>query len=601
MDKELRILILEDVPADAELEEHGLRKAGLVFTSKVVDTREAFLKELEEFFPDIILSDYELPTFDGLAALRIAQEKCPDVPFILVTGKVGEEFVIDKLKDGATDYVLKSNLQRLVPSVKRALKEAEEITERKRLRRVLQESEKLYRLLAENTNDMITRHLPDGTYLYVSPACRTLFGYEPEDLIGTNAFTQIHPEDVKRVITITQEAVRKGGSNVSQYRHRIKDGQYIWVETTGKVVKNEITGNIEDIICVVRDITERKQAEEAQKKSENKFRNLFNSASDAIAIHDMKGHFFEVNDTLCNRLGYSREELLRLTAQDIDTEENANHVQVRINTLKKQGYLTFETAHVSRDGKVIPVEVSSRIIDYEGEKAVLSVARDITERKKNKEALKERDQKYQLLFNNVSDAIIVHEISPNITEADRFRIIEANDIACQYLGYTREELLQMDVRELDATEAPGNAKILHTLFTEGRVIWEGIHKHKDGHKIPVEISNQLFNLHGKVMSLASARDITERKKAEAAMKQSGKKLRNIVEHSNELYYAHDTHHALNYASPQSLQILGYTPEEMMIEWTKLATENPINKKGIEITEKALKTGEKQEPYLLGTI
>ncbi|MCG2720993.1 MAG: PAS domain S-box protein [Thermodesulfovibrionales bacterium] len=141
MDKELRILILEDVPADAELEEHELRKAGLVFTSKVVDTREAFLKELEEFFPDLILSDYELPTFDGLAALRIAQEKCPDVPFILVTGKLGEEFAIDKLKDGATDYVLKSNLKRLVPSVKRALEEVKERAERKKAEEALRTSE----------------------------------------------------------------------------------------------------------------------------------------------------------------------------------------------------------------------------------------------------------------------------------------------------------------------------------------------------------------------------------------------------------------------------------------------------------------------------
>jgi PAS domain S-box-containing protein len=266
MDKELRILILEDVPADAELEEHELRKAELVFTSKIVDTKETFLKELDDFLPDLILSDYELPSFDGIAALRIVKEKCPDVPFILVTGKLGEEFAIEKLKEGATDYVLKNNLKRLVPSVNRALQEAEEITERKRLRKVLQESEKLYRLLAENTSDMITRHLPDGTYLYLSPACRTLFGYEPEELIGSNAFAQMHPEDVKRIITITQESVRTGGSNVAQYRHRTKDGQYIWVETTGKVVKNKITGDIEDIICVVRDISERKQAEEILKK-----------------------------------------------------------------------------------------------------------------------------------------------------------------------------------------------------------------------------------------------------------------------------------------------------------------------------------------------
>jgi CheY-like chemotaxis protein len=114
MDKELRILILEDVPADAELEEHELRKSGLVFTSKIVNTREAFLKELDGFFPDIILSDYDLPSFDGLAALRIAKEKRPDVPLVLVTGKLGEEFAIEKLKEGVTDYVLKGNYRNIL-------------------------------------------------------------------------------------------------------------------------------------------------------------------------------------------------------------------------------------------------------------------------------------------------------------------------------------------------------------------------------------------------------------------------------------------------------------------------------------------------------
>ena len=123
MDKELRILILDDVPADAELEEHELRKAGISFISKRVETEETFQKELKDFSPDLILSDYSLPSFDGLKALAIAQEKCPDVPFILVTGVMGEEFAVEALKKGATDYVLKSNLKRLVPAVNRALEE----------------------------------------------------------------------------------------------------------------------------------------------------------------------------------------------------------------------------------------------------------------------------------------------------------------------------------------------------------------------------------------------------------------------------------------------------------------------------------------------
>ena len=186
MDKELRILILEDVPADTELEEHELRKAGLVFTSKIVDTREAFLKALEEFFPDLILSDYDLPSFDGLAALRIAKEKCPDVPFILVTGtgKLGEEFAIEKLKEGATDYVLKGNLKRLGPSVKRALEEAKMIAERKHLKDMMNlrfdlmeyaGTHSLEELLQKTLDEIgALTDSPIGFYHFVEPDQKTL-------------------------------------------------------------------------------------------------------------------------------------------------------------------------------------------------------------------------------------------------------------------------------------------------------------------------------------------------------------------------------------------------------------------------------------------
>jgi diguanylate cyclase (GGDEF)-like protein len=132
MDKKLNILILEDVPTDAELVERELRKVNIAFSSKRVETKEAFLKELKDFAPDLILSDYTIPSFDGITALKITQEKCPDVPFIFISGTLGEELAIETLKMGATDYVLKERLSRLAPAVRRALNEAEERTKRKR-------------------------------------------------------------------------------------------------------------------------------------------------------------------------------------------------------------------------------------------------------------------------------------------------------------------------------------------------------------------------------------------------------------------------------------------------------------------------------------
>jgi DNA-binding NtrC family response regulator len=132
MNKELRILMLEDVAADAELVERELRKGGIVFNPKRVETKEDFQRELKDFAPDIILADFSLPSFGGLSALLIAKKEAPDIPFILVSGAVGDELAVKMLKEGATDYVLKSNLSRLVPSVTRALHEAEEHDKRKK-------------------------------------------------------------------------------------------------------------------------------------------------------------------------------------------------------------------------------------------------------------------------------------------------------------------------------------------------------------------------------------------------------------------------------------------------------------------------------------
>lgn len=146
-DRELRILLLEDNPPHAELAEHVLREGRLNFSLVRVETREGFLRELAQRPPDLILSDYALPAFDGYAALGLAREEAPDTPFIFVTGTLGEEVAIETLKNGATDYVLKTHLTRLLPVVQRALREAEERRERRRAGEQLRHSHEQLRAL----------------------------------------------------------------------------------------------------------------------------------------------------------------------------------------------------------------------------------------------------------------------------------------------------------------------------------------------------------------------------------------------------------------------------------------------------------------------
>jgi signal transduction histidine kinase len=146
--KEIHILMLEDNPMDSELAGHTLKRGGVKFTATRVETEEDFVRELDSNPPDLILSDYALPGFDGYAALDIAKKKAPHIPFIFVTGTMGEEVAIETLKNGATDYVLKHRLARLVPSVHRALREAGERAERRRAQEQLRESHEQLRALS---------------------------------------------------------------------------------------------------------------------------------------------------------------------------------------------------------------------------------------------------------------------------------------------------------------------------------------------------------------------------------------------------------------------------------------------------------------------
>jgi len=156
----LRILHLEDNPTDAELIQGILETEGIICAVTRVDTQADFFASIERGGFDLILTDYTLPSFDGLSALKIALEKCPDVPFIFVSGTLGEEVAVEALKIGATDYILKQRLSRIAPSVHRALREAKERGERKRAEALLSEEKRLLEMIAKgNSLSMILEAL----------------------------------------------------------------------------------------------------------------------------------------------------------------------------------------------------------------------------------------------------------------------------------------------------------------------------------------------------------------------------------------------------------------------------------------------------------
>jgi PAS domain S-box-containing protein len=266
MKKELHILILEDNSTDAELMEHELHEAGIVFSAKRVETKNSFIKELENFTPDIIITDYQLPSFNGSYALAIAKAECPDVPVIFVTGALGEEMAVEILKKGATDYILKHRLSYLAPAVIRALREVEERVERKRADEALKESERKYHALAELSPVGIFRTDSEGDCTYINERWQMIAGITLEEALGKGWVQSLHPDDRNRISEKWQQAAMKGRPFISEYRFCHPNGSTTWVLGQAIIERNE-SEEVAGYIGTITDITERKHAEERLKES----------------------------------------------------------------------------------------------------------------------------------------------------------------------------------------------------------------------------------------------------------------------------------------------------------------------------------------------
>ena len=253
----VRVLVSEDVQADAELEIRELKRAGARVVHRTVDSEEAFTRALREFVPDVILSDFTMPGFDGMAALSIAREICPHTPFIFVSGSIGEEYAIRALKNGATDYVLKTNLVRLPVTVERALTEAAERRERRRTEVELELARERMASIVTSIPDMLwSVDLSQERLIYVSPAAMGIFGRSAEEfLLNRHLWLEvIHPDD-RKLMAAAWKRLRAGEPFEIDCRAVHADGSVRWINNRGKLVRAD-DGTPQRSEGVVRDITE---------------------------------------------------------------------------------------------------------------------------------------------------------------------------------------------------------------------------------------------------------------------------------------------------------------------------------------------------------
>jgi len=327
---------------------------------------------------------------------------------------------------------------------------------------------------------------------------------------------------------------------------------------------------------------------------------VLHSLPDAVFITDPQMRIFYFNLAAEKLTGFKSREALGMYCKDIlksgicetecvvkralDADKNIFNIETTIVTATGQTIPILISALLIKDatGKIFGYLYSFRDIsvlkkvmsDLEVSRAELKernielartleeLARDITERKQTEEALRDSEGRYRLLFNGITDAVYVHEVS--VEKPGKFYAV--NDSACRMLGYTRDEFMQMEVKDIDIAEQSEKISSVHEkLFRDGYALFEGCHVAKDGRRIPVEINIQLFELQGKSMVLAVARDITERKQAEETFHKSEEKFRTVADWTYDWEYWMSPEASLIYVSPSSERITGYSAEEFQRE------------------------------------
>ncbi len=388
MKSPLRILFLEDDPQDAELVQAMLEAEGVVCLVTRVETQADFLASLEHNGFDLILADYSLPSFDGISALKLAVDRRPELPFIFVSGKMGEEVAIEALKIGATDYVLKTRLSRILPSVQRALREGQERAERTIAEQALRRSE-AYSSGAQRLSQTgsVGWKVSSGE-LYWSEETYRIFAYDRTTKPTVKLFLQrVHPEDVAPVKQIVERAAQDKKDYEHKYRLLMPDGSIKYIHFAAHAL-SDVSGDIE-FVGAMRDESAAKKAEEALRLSEEQWRDVFENNPIMYFMVDAAGKVMAVNPFGAEQLGYRVDELVGQPVFSFFHQSDCAEVQTNFALCLEQlgRGQSWEFRCVRKDGTVLRVRGSAKAVARVNGPIVLIACEDITEQKRAEEAL----------------------------------------------------------------------------------------------------------------------------------------------------------------------------------------------------------------------
>jgi PAS domain S-box-containing protein len=387
----------------------------------------------------------------------------------------------------------------------------------------------------------------------VNKATCDAFKKKPEELLGKHCFEIVHGTDKPW----TECPATKTFETKQVVTEEINDphlGIPLLV-TTSPILDEQ--GEVAQIIHVAKDISKIKMAEMEMHLAAN----LFEAASDSILVYDPEGKIIYFNEAAHNMRGYSRDEFQGLKISDLEATGSASSVKSRIADLFDKGEGVFEALNLRKDQTVVPFEIHARVIEFDGKKMVLSVARDISERKKVEEKLKESEEKYETTFEASMDALML---------LDEKGFFDCNAATLLLFGCrTKEEFTKNHPADLSPPKQPDGSNSMEAAMTHINRAYETgmnsffwIHKRTSGETFPAEVLLTRMPMKGRNILQATVRDITERKKAEEALKQAEEKHRTLLNSANVLIQSVDEQGRFVYVNDEWKKVLGYTDKDV---------------------------------------
>jgi PAS domain S-box-containing protein len=517
MKSPLKIVHLEDNKIDVELVQEILTLEDLNCKITSVDNRSDFINALKEESIDVILADYSLPSFDGLSALKLTREMGLRTPFILVSAVLGEELAIEALQNGATDYVLKSRMERLVPAIQRALREEEDKDQRKKLEKTITELEAMHQKLAERVRGFLKMDLPSGKFSLVDMFLEDLSGYTTQNWYDTPNFIEqiILPEYKEYYLESFKQMQNGFVPKMLEYRILRKDGEERWW-LQFNIGAYDIEQKLVSVSIVIIDNTETKE-------SFIKYQNLFENALVGIFRSSIEsGEFIEANETMAQLFGCETiAELKQFSARQFYPDEKSRLEFLDI--LQKEGFVKSYQMKLYRKDKT-PIWVTMSASIYQKEGFLEGVMNDITKQKLAQMELATREKELENIFE--------HKGTATITIEDDMIVSKCNHQLEILSGYTKEEIV--GIKKWTEFVHPDDLPRLISYHQARRIkedeapsTYETRLLRKDGTVVQAFITVSLVP--DSKQSIASLLDISQRKKAEDALVRDRKVLQLIAE------------------------------------------------------------------------